>query len=955
MFSARTFNFLGIKSFIMSGTKKSILLISFIVIFSATALMLKCNPSNYTAFLIRQVENYTLKHYGLGLAIEDFEYTLNFRGLKVAAHKIKVQQHQFQNEIDDLSVEQGLFTLGFFESIRKMSPTLTQVQFSDLRVVFKQSFFDENTFFDNEFLQGKIKNLELRTKETDDLTELEGILHPYTSSFAPISFGGTISHETKTEKKGKLFLRTRKIELPFKNSVVRNLKDFGVQTIAEWNWDGQNFEIQKGKFNLSNDIANLEGNFTLSYNNSNISKFKIKGNAEKINFKKAKKLFSSDLLNPQLSKWLDSAFSKGELSENSFDFEYDELRKNNDNLKFKVKNKLKHVNLSFAKGWQQLENLSGDLEINQNRLFIDNVIFEHHGLKSRNGQVTIPFKNPKVLVKFLLEGEATNAQDYIMNNPLNKEVGFLYDDLYLENNLSIDLNLEYPLDSFSKIKFRSILDLNNNNLIINRYDKKIKNIQGKIEITENSIKSDGLSGVYAGEKVEATILNRDFSKPTNLTEVKVKTIFHQPLLNSLFGNNIPPFVNGKADLNAVFLFFSNKNKNWFQLNLESSMQGVGVVIPNIVDKDPFDAKGLNLEVTNRDGISLRGKLKDLAAINVQLKENWEGYIHFAPFVNDMQKETDNEIKVKGENILGSFNVKSKANSYMPFTIKANIRKLKLQKTGENSKSSKQPQEMNFDPNFVPHLDLFCKQCIIDDYEINKFHLETQKAANGLHIKNIQASVNNTFTINLDDGYWLKSLNGPKSFIQGKIDFNNLGKAAADFGFSDKLENFRGKALFSLKWPGSIFAYDRMNFTGGVSFNVKEGRLLKRWETLENILGILTLNLKGIVSQDYQVFQAKGNFKLTSGVMTTEYFLAALASYLIKYQGDLDLVNQSYDGVAHIYPNINKTVISGLAFFVSPIFGIYYGSSDSEADDTYLNKLTSTRYKITGPWSDPRLK
>ncbi|NRA47094.1 MAG: hypothetical protein HRU09_19260 [Oligoflexales bacterium] len=147
----------------------------------------------------------------------------------------------------------------------------------------------------------------------------------------------------------------------------------------------------------------------------------------------------------------------------------------------------------------------------------------------------------------------------------------------------------------------------------------------------------------------------------------------------------------------------------------------------------------------------------------------------------------------------------------------------------------------------------------------------------------------------------------------------------------------------------------MNFTGGLSFNVKEGRLLTKWKTLENILGLLTLNLRGMVSQDYQVFQAKGSFRLKSGVMTTEHFLAALASYLIKYQGDLDLVNQSYDGLAQVYPNINKTVLCGLAFFVNPILGVYYGARDSEADDTYLNKLSSTRYKLTGPWSDPVLK
>ncbi|MBT8506364.1 hypothetical protein B1F79_01525 [Coxiella-like endosymbiont of Rhipicephalus sanguineus] len=190
-------------------------------------------------------------------------------------------------------------------------------------------------------------------------------------------------------------------------------------------------------------------------------------------------------------------------------------------------------------------------------------------------------------------------------------------------------------------------------------------------------------------------------------------------------------------------------------------------------------------------------------------------------------------------------------------------------------------QMKWDPKSLPSMDLTINDFRYGKNVLGKLIMQTSKIKTGLNIDNFTAT-GPLFYIKAA-GKWQHKKNQTETQLAGQFVSSNLGTLLKKWGITKALEGGKGRADFSLQWPGSPDQFVAAPLNGDIKINFYQGRVTELIEGAESELGFgrllnlfslqslpkLPINLANFSKKGFAFNLFKGNFSLSKGVARTK--------------------------------------------------------------------------------------
>jgi len=357
-------------------------------------------------------------------------------------------------------------------------------------------------------------------------------------------------------------------------------------------------------------------------------------------------LLPRKMMDEDLVSWLDNALLSGNvlsttcvLRGNLAEFPFD-----NAEGVFEIYTELENAHLDYTKGWPALTDLKANLLFRNRSLFIS---AESGALASESdiiGQLVdadavipnLAADLPVLILDTKVASTLGEGLTVIHKSPLEASLGKTLAPLNFEGRMALSLGLEVPLSMKEehKVKVRGLIEVQNASVNLKEeWDFPVSELQGNVSFTEDSVKSDYLSGKFLGTPTRFSIE----TNTTGSTQVQVTAqgkVDLQQLPKKFHLQEIPQ-IQGETDYTAL-LAISPDNINQGNLTLTSTLQGVAIDAPYPFAKEAEEARPFECKINFDPNELMRLAVKYGDGLNMtysftQRNKTWQtvgGHIHF---------------------------------------------------------------------------------------------------------------------------------------------------------------------------------------------------------------------------------------------------------------------------------------------------------------------------------------
>ncbi|MES2908548.1 MAG: AsmA-like C-terminal region-containing protein [Pseudomonadota bacterium] len=199
----------------------------------------------------------------------------------------------------------------------------------------------------------------------------------------------------------------------------------------------------------------------------------------------------------------------------------------------------------------------------------------------------------------------------------------------------------------------------------------------------------------------------------------------------------------------------------------------------------------------------------------------------------------------------------------------------------------------------------------------------------------------------------------QTLIKGQLDAADIGEVMAQMGIAHALSSDSVAASGELSWPGAPNEFSLSQSSGSVDATLKQGHLKEvsgvnlatrvfGLINASNLLRRLRFDFTDITRKglNYDRITVKGDLK--QGVFKPAQFDLEGPTVQIRGRGWVNLNNQTLDQQLRVGVPVSSAVPVLAGFLAGPIVGGALVAADLLLDKQ-LAKLTSVRYRVTGPW------
>ena len=244
--------------------------------------------------------------------------------------------------------------------------------------------------------------------------------------------------------------------------------------------------------------------------------------------------------------------------------------------------------------------------------------------------------------------------------------------------------------------------------------------------------------------------------------------------------------------------------------------------------------------------------------------------------------------------------------------------------------------------------------------------QSQPFAQGLRLLSASLqSPNQDLQAELQGEWRFTSQDEHRTSAQLQVSGSNLGSGLSDWNIVHNISGGRLQASADLSWPGAPTYFDLKFANAEGRLRVDEGRLLEVDPGAGRWLGLFSLNmLPRRLALDFRdVFQRglvfdelTASFQLHEGQLYTPDLQVKGPAARIDIRGRTGLIEQDYDQVILVTPNVRSTLPLAGAFLGGPVAGVavylferIIGLGDRLDDSMRLE------YRVTGPWDAPKVE
>ncbi|MCP3671866.1 MAG: TIGR02099 family protein [Gammaproteobacteria bacterium] len=265
-----------------------------------------------------------------------------------------------------------------------------------------------------------------------------------------------------------------------------------------------------------------------------------------------------------------------------------------------------------------------------------------------------------------------------------------------------------------------------------------------------------------------------------------------------------------------------------------------------------------------------------------------------------------------------------------------------------------------DPRALPGIILSSKKLVINGKNLGPLKIAAKRTPGGLILEQMKIS---SKRLNITaHGNWTRKANKTQSHIRVKGKTDSLGKLLTVLGFAPNLKQAPAKIEANLRWSGSPHQFSKTDVSGHMKMRIGKGRFLDVDPGLGRVFGLLnisalqrrlTMDFSDTFKKGFSFDKAEGVFELDSGDAYTNDLMLESPSALIEITGRTGLVSQDFDQLVMVTPSISSTIPIAGALAGGPAVGAALLLAQ-KLIGKQVDKVSTTRYTITGPWDKPNI-
>ena len=634
-------------------------------------------------------------------------------------------------------------------------------------------------------------------------------------------------------------------------------------------------------------------------------------------------------------------------------------------------------------------------------------------------------KKPILRLEGEVTGTTAKALQFLKDSPLKERFGAVADSAIAKGKSNISLQLMVPLANVDKTSVEGYVSFKNSQLKYKASPEiGLTDVNGKLYFNEKGVHAKSILARAFNEAVTIDVKpNGDkaiISASSHINVAKLKTIWLGKVPQYITGRTAY-----KLDLVVVekelgkFYLDVDLSSNLKGLTLDlpaplgkkpSQVKPLNITIQNSNNNLIYTAKyadilnviakpkdklwqgeiwfGKGKATLPKNGIKISGQLKDISIDNwLSWAEQQQG--SKSAFINSIDDISLSFTNLTGfEQQVPSLNIASQKDAggwrthlnspqikgyvYLPddlsgsAVIQADLERLAItlpkksaDKVSKNKKSS-----------LWPSVDFSIDTLLLDNKPLGKLILTATKTNKAWMINSAQLS-SNIFTLSILQGEWQKHDTSEKTELTLQLESDDLDMLLANFDYQQAIDAEKVFVKAKIAWPSEPLDFDIAKLAGTMKMDIGKGTLQDiepgaagRIFGLMSIAALprrLSLDFSDLFGKGFTFDSITGDFKFKSGLALTDNFMLKSASAEIIITGVTDLVNQQYDQIVTVTPNVSSTLPLAGAVAGGPI-GLGVGTAillvdkltDKLFDKNIINVI-SYKYDLTGPWDDPAVK
>jgi len=375
----------------------------------------------------------------------------------------------------------------------------------------------------------------------------------------------------------------------------------------------------------------------------------------------------------------------------------------------------------------------------------------------------------------------------------------------------------------------------------------------------------------------------------------------------------------------------------------------GVNIKGRLDTLSLD-KWLNLFPDNKKRMTDASALKKINAVKVSIAKIKTGRQDFNQIKIDAKGGQDSFlIDVNAREIDGAVKIPYVISPDKP--IELDLKYLSW------LKADKTPEEKVQDPRLLPSADLSIDKFVLNKKVLGAVFIKAREHQEGISFDelSVQGKVLNVSGA----GSWLFRKSWHESNVSLKINAPVIDQAMAIFDFKSSIKGGAVDAQLQANWTGPPHWFEMKRLDGTVHLQIKNGNLSELDPGGGRIFGLLniqtvrrrlSLDFNDLFKKGFGFDKIRGNFSISDGdAYTNDLYLEGPAAR-IDIQGRIGLAAEDYDEVVLVSPKLSSSIpLLGLAAGPQVAIGLLL---TEKLFRKRLNKLSVTRYNVTGPWDKP---
>ena len=165
------------------------------------------------------------------------------------------------------------------------------------------------------------------------------------------------------------------------------------------------------------------------------------------------------------------------------------------------------------------------------------------------------------------------------------------------------------------------------------------------------------------------------------------------------------------------------------------------------------------------------------------------------------------------------------------------------------------------------------------------------------------------------GQWHKFPMKGVSHFNVIIDSDNFKKLLADFGYRPIIEANEVNMQMDLFWPGDLTDFSRKNIVGKLTIKVDKGIMIGvnpgitsrifRLFSITSIIKMLSLNFKGLFSDDVNFMSIHGKLNVSDGIIYTNNISIYGEFMKINIFGSINIIKETYSHILIIQPDLSS--------------------------------------------------